>query len=506
MHADLPAGAPAPGESEAPTRGTVARAVSWVTLGHFTSQGLWLVSLLVLASLLPPRDFGTLASAMVLVNLAGLLVDSGTRGSIIATPGLTRADVRGAIALNVAVGLAATVLIALLAGPAVGAIADGANVAAVRVLSVGVLLYALGISALALLQKRLRLRGFAAANIGAAVVSSIVAVVAGLAGAGVWALVIRQLLSMGLLSLFAWIAARDLIPPAAAGEGTRRGDRVRVRQPGWTGFFLLAAADFVVLNAGFFIVGAFTEARNLGVYSLAFTLAFAPLTQVSWVVGRVLFPAAAATPELADVGRRTMVSVRLMALLLLPFVIPAIALAPLLPELLGPEWKPIVLPFQLLLVAGVGQALIGVIGESLSGTGNVGWRARVNVVWAAGVVVALIALVSAEGIRGAAIAHLAVNVPFAVAYAVMGTRRLAASARRLVEALRGVAVPVAAQAAVTTAVGLALEAAGASTVVTALGTAAAALVVVAALLAVLPSSPLREGVTVLGEALGRRPA
>src|SRR5687768_3784298 len=149
----------------APTRRAVARAVSWVALGHGVSQGLWLGSLLLLAALLDPRDFGTVASALVLVNLAGLLVDSGTRGSLIAKPSITRADVRGAILLNAGMGIVLTAAIALAAGPAVNAFAAGGDVAAVRVLSVGVFLYALGITAFALLQKRLRLKEYAAANI-----------------------------------------------------------------------------------------------------------------------------------------------------------------------------------------------------------------------------------------------------------------------------------------------------------------------------------------------------
>lgn len=492
--------------SGAPSRGAVARAVSWVGVGHLVSQGLWLGSLLVLAALLSPRDFGTLASALVLVNLAGLLVDSGTRGSLIAKPQLTRADVRGAIALNAAVGLGTTLLIAGLAGPAVRAFAGGGDVAAVRVLSVGVFLYALGISAFALLQKRLRLKGYAAANIASAVVSSVVAVVAALLGAGVWALVVRQLLSMGLLSAFAWIAARGLVPAREAGEPAGVWRAMRVRQPQWTGFFLLAAADFVVLNADVFVVGAITEARGLGLYSLAFTLAFAPLTQIAWQVGRVLFPAAAATQSLEDVGRRTLVSLRLMALLLGPFVPAVIALAPLLPEVLGDKWRPMVTPFQLLLVAGVGQALVSVVGESLSGTGNVRFRAGVNVAWALAMVGALVALVSIGGIRGAALAHLALFIPFAAVYATIGARRLGIDAGRIGAALSPVAVPVAVQAVTTAAAVVLLRQLGAGAVLAGTGAACLGIAVVVALLLRLRSSPLPEGRAVFFEALRRTPA
>ena len=188
------------------------------------------------------------------------------------------------------------------------------------------------------------------------------------------------------------------MPPRPAGEPRRRLPAVRLRQPQWTGFFLLAAADFAVLNADVFVVGSLTRARGLGLYSLAFTLAFAPLTQIAWQVGRVLFPAAAATQRLQDVGRRTLVSLRLMALLLTPAVPPVVALSPVLPELLGQRWAPMVVPFQLLLLAGVGQALVSVIGESLSGTGNVWFRARVNLVWATGMVGATVAVPGCEKI------------------------------------------------------------------------------------------------------------
>ncbi len=69
------------------------------------------------------------------------------------------------------------------------------------------------------------------------------------------------------------------------------------------GFFMLAFTDFVALNSDFLVVGHLDGGRpSLGLYSLAFTLAFAPVTQVSWQVGRVLFPAAAATVDLATVA------------------------------------------------------------------------------------------------------------------------------------------------------------------------------------------------------------
>jgi len=463
-----------------PTRGAVARAVSWMGVGYGVSQGLFLGSLLLLAALLPPRDFGSVATGMVLVNLAGLLVDAGTRGSIVAAPTLTRADIRGALALNLLVGAAATAAIAALAGPIVSAFAQGGDPDVIRALSLGVLLYAAGITPLALLQKRLEFKRFATANVVSAGVSALAGIGAGLLGAGVWSLVIRQLVSMGLLSLCAWWLARDRLPEA---DPPTARSRLSLRQAGWTGFFALALTDFVALNADFLVVGNLTEATGLGLYSLAFTLAFAPLTQVSWQVGRVLFPAAAATADPETVGRRTLVSLRMLALLLLPVAVPVIVLAPtVLPGLFGDEWRPMVAPFQILLVVGVGHALVGMIGESLSGTGHIGWRARANLVWAVGMVGALVLLVSEDGIRGAAWAHGLLFVPFAVAYATLGARRLGISAARIAAAVAPVLGPVAVQALLTFGVALGLETAGIEGGWAGLGGAVVGLGVVAVLL------------------------
>ena len=119
-----------------------------------------------------------------------------------------------------------------------------------------------------------------------------------------------------------------------------------------------------------------------------------------------------------------------------------------------------VAPFQILLVVGVGQAMVGMIGESLSGTGNIGWRARVNAVWAAGMVGALIVLVSEDGIRGAAWAHAALFVPLALAYGTLGARKIGLDGGRVVSAVVPLVVPFAVQCLVTFGVAALLRTAG----------------------------------------------
>jgi hypothetical protein len=143
------------------------------------------------------------------------------------------------------------------------------------------------------------------------------------------------------------------------------------------------------------------------------------------------------------------------------------------------------------------------IGESLSGTGNIGWRARVNAVWAAGMVGALIVLVSEDGIRGAAWAHAALFVPLALAYGTLGARKIGLDGGRVLTAVVPLVAPFAVQCLVTFGVAALLRTAGIEDGWAALGGAVVGVVSLAVVLLRLPSSPLAEGRAVLADALGR---
>src|SRR4051812_5137061 len=100
-----------------PTLPAVVRAMSWIGAGHVIGQTFWFGSLIVLATLLPPRAFGTVAIGLLMVTAATRLMEAGTRGSIIVADGLTRQQLATSLAQNVAVGIVLSTGIAVLAGP-----------------------------------------------------------------------------------------------------------------------------------------------------------------------------------------------------------------------------------------------------------------------------------------------------------------------------------------------------------------------------------------------------
>ena len=161
-------------------------------------------------------------------------------------------------------------------------------------------------------------------------------------------------------------------------------------------------------------------------------------------------------------------------------------------------------PFQILIVAGVGHAVLNGLGEFLSGTGNVAFRARTSVAWAIGMVTALAVLTAVDGIRGAAVAHLVLFVPLVIAYFGRGLRRVGLDPAAALGALRGILVAVSVQAVATAGVFVALDRTGAPNALAAGAASVAGLVLAAATAAIVDASLWSEARAALAAGVRRR--
>ena len=439
------------------SRTAVLRGISWVGLGHVVSQACWFCSLLVLAARIAPQAFGGVAIAMVAVQVAWLLVGSGTRAAVVIAPVLGRRQIGWALAFNLATGAAIALAAAIAPASVLAVVAPGADPAVVRVLGASIVLVAASIVPLALLQRAMRFKPHALAGAAAAAIASAGSVVAVLAGAGVWALVARQIAFQALLALIAWICARHLLPAAGTGSPAL------TRPANGRSFFLLALVAFAALNADTVVIAHMAGTAQLGLYALAFTLAFAPMTQIAWQIGKVLFPASARSDR-ASLERRTTQALRVSAFVVLPAIPLGIALAPVLVDaLLGARWHGMVLVLQILLVAGAAHALLAILREFLLGGGAVGRCLRIEAVWMAVTAAALVPAVAVGGIAGAALLHVALVVPLGAAYAHWALPLIVTDIRALVGVLRPAGAIAAAETAVIAGTALVARLAGADT-------------------------------------------
>ena len=438
---------------------SLVTSAGWVAASHVAAQAFAYGSLIYLARVVSPTDYGTVAIGTTVVYTAALAVDHGSHGGLVVRSRVSPAHLVRVAMLCLTIALVAAVTMTALARPLVAVFAKGGNVAAFAALSLCLPLYALALVPTALLQRAMAFGRLAALTAAANVITAAAAVAAGVAGLGVWALVVRLVGQFGLLAVLTALCCRESVHEAVNSPRPPGGSHVRGGGERW--FFLFLAAFMLTMNLDNLVIGAFSDAALVGLYALAFAIAMSPCTQFGEQVGRVLFAAAAASPQ--TTGEQAEKSIALMSMLLLPALPAGIVLAPvLLPALLGPQWTPVVAVFQILLVAGVGMAIVNCVGEALAGAGHIAFRAKVMVARCVALLIALLALVGISGITGAAVAQLVVFIPYALMYCTRGARMLGTSARALWHRIAPAAWVFALQTIVTSAAVLALRAAGAS--------------------------------------------
>ncbi len=425
----------------------------WMTGSNLVAQSFAYASLILLARWLPTASFGTVAVGTAIVYFANLFVDGGTLGALVVASHIDRVDAVRAARRCMVRALVLTVAMAAAAPVVVDKFASGGDTAAVAALALCLPLSAMTVVPRALLQKAMHFRSLAALNAVANILSALIAIALAITGFGVWALVARQLM---LFAVIAALASALCFKAFRAGRLVLKTVHTIDRSPHterW--FFLFGILLMATLNMDNLVVGASGSASLVGLYALAFAIAMAPTTQLSEPVGKVLSAAAALRPD--NSAEQAEQSVRLMSTLLVPLLPVGILAAPwFLPAVLGSKWEPIVVPFQVLLVVGVGHAIVNCVGEVLSGNGHIAFRAKVMIVRCAATLVALLILVHTDGIRGAALAQLLVLMLYAAILLPAGARRAGTSTIALGRALRPASVVLLVQVAAAGAVLLAL--------------------------------------------------
>jgi O-antigen/teichoic acid export membrane protein len=166
------------------------------------------VTVLILARLLSPADFGIVAIAATLIPILQVLADLGITMYVQQHPAPTRLiydtyfwiSVSIALVGGVALFFCAPFIADLFGEPSAGPVMQGIAPTA--------LLVTLGAVPQTMLRKELRFRAISVQGMIAAIASQGVAVATAFAGFGVWALVLQTLTLQFLATLLAWIATR----------------------------------------------------------------------------------------------------------------------------------------------------------------------------------------------------------------------------------------------------------------------------------------------------------
>jgi len=387
--------------------------VRWTAISRGAIEVVLLGSMVVLARLIPPAEFGRYAVALIAQELAIFIAAEGVGTALVQRRSVTREHLQAGVALAALAAVALASLTLVLATILVTPLFGGRTAALTRLCTPAFLLMGAGTVPTAILRRRLAFKRLGIIDMTTSVVRAVVCVGLALVGLNAEALVLGGLAGGVVGTGIAWASAP---PPRPRLQRTATRDVLGYGVPA-----SLAAVTWVGFrNCDYAIVGARLGAQQAGFYFRAYTVAVEYQKKVSLVMGQVGFPVLSRTrsPEEMAVMRGQMV--RLLTIVLFPLLVVLAIVAPVLvPWLFGSAWAPAVVPTQILAVGGAATLVIDAVGAALMAQGRPKALLGYGTVHF-GVYALTVLVVSPLGLTAVAISAAAVHGLFLIAaYALM---------------------------------------------------------------------------------------
>ena len=340
--------------AQAPDLGLAAARGTGVTLA---GQGLrfvvQLASLVVLARLLSPADFGLVAMVTALLGAADIVRDFGLSSAAIQAPSLTDDERTNLFWVNVVIGVGCAAVVAALSPLVVLFYGDPRLLAIVLALSSVFVVNGASTQFRAELSRSLRFTALVTVDVTAQAVGIAAAVVAAVLGAGYWAIVVQQLvvttLTLGLsVALCRWRPGRPL-REVSLRRFFRFGGGVLATQ-------LIA---YTTRNVDNVAIGGYWGAQPLGLYSRAYQLLMTPLNQINAPLTRVALPILARVQDDRPRYQHYLERAQLVGCYLTATVLAVCAglAVPIVALLLGVRWAAVAPLFAVLALGGIFRAV-----------------------------------------------------------------------------------------------------------------------------------------------------
>lgn len=242
------------------------KSVAWMAAGSWVEQGFNMLFFVALARLLGAEAFGIIAMAAAFVVFAEALVRESLSEFLIAEKDPAPGHFTAAFWLLAGLGLGLMLVLLLAAGPVARLYGEPDVAPVLRSFSPTVLMIALTAVPVAILRREMRFRILSIRAVAGVLAGGVAGIVAALAGLGLWALVIQQLVRVAANVVLAW-GAVDWRP-----RGGPSGVHVRAVS-GFGGQVLgLRLAELVAVQTPVVMIGSLLGATALGYFSLAWRL------------------------------------------------------------------------------------------------------------------------------------------------------------------------------------------------------------------------------------------
>lgn len=334
----------------------------------FFQSGLRFLTKLILAYLLVPEDFGLIGMALVFTGLVIKISEAGLGSALVQRKGDDLSDDEKLSAHRAAIFLSTAFYLLLIIPGAIPVAAffhEPRLKPIIWALGLAVVIRSLATWEFSALRRQLRFREWATLEAIAALLSSIIAILAAFLGAGVWSIVTQSL----LFNLFLTLFLKRRVEPLTQGRASLAALK------GFLHYSLFVTGNqllrYLTEKLDYLVVGRIVGAAQLGLYTLAYMLTDTIRTQIMAALTQVLFPIySQVQDDRPQVNRFYLAAIRFNCF----FVFPLVAFYLVFPALFilqvfGNEWIGAEVPLFFLALAAMIHTIGGTSDSVLKAIG-----------------------------------------------------------------------------------------------------------------------------------------
>ncbi len=367
------------------------------------------VSVIILARLLSPADFGLVAMVAVIINFIGLFKDAGLAHATVQRETISHEQISTLFWLNLGLSFVLAVTV-VASAPLIVWIYDEPRLLWLSVLlALPILFSGFALQHRALLQRHMCFMAIARADILAQALGVAVGIFAATKGSGYWSLAYMSLTATLCSTLVFWSETRWMPGRIRRNTGVRPMLKFGANL---TGFNFV---NYFSRNADNFLIGKFIGAAALGQYSRAYSLMLLPLSQINAPIVSALLPALSRLKDDPVAYEQLYLQWvrRIVWLTAIPIAFASIYGEDLVVFLLGAEWRFAGEIFEWLAIAGFLQPLSNLTGVVFTSLGQTDRMFRWGIVSSICIVSAMI-LGLEWGALGVARAYAVVTVALSI--------------------------------------------------------------------------------------------
>jgi O-antigen/teichoic acid export membrane protein len=387
--------------------------------GRAVKTLLRVISIMALARLLSPQDYGLVGEVTVFTGVLNMVSGFGLSAAAVQHDTMTEEKASGLFWINVLLGGSLTA-IALALVPAIAAFYGEPQLRPIAcVAAFGFLLNGAGVQHYALLHRQMRFSTSVLVDVMSMLATASIAIGMAVAGFGYWALVSMTISLPFATTLGLWLATGWI--PGLPRRGT--GLRSMIHFGGT--MTLHGLVDFFAKSFGQVLLGRVWGAEILGIYGRANNLVALSTDNLNSTIGEVVFAALSRTRNEPERLRRYFIKgYSLVVSLTVPLAIVGALFADELTLVaLGPKWADTAPVFRILTPSILAFAIANPLSWLMSSLGLVGRGLKMSLI-SAPLMIAGATIGLPYGARGVAFAYSTVTLLSAlsfIAWAVHGT-------------------------------------------------------------------------------------